>query len=176
MAFDQNSSSKDMRPPQVNGVRSEEVTVLPVNRAAVRENGASGAVPLFYSDGGLVGVGYGNVATTAAASSTWCIRPGVSHPTLNPTVGLNFPNGVAGGNAIDLSGSVVANSNGYPMNLGNLGVGTALDDNSSQYSSRMIGNGGDCAGSVGMVGTCSNPPVSQRVDENGGDDSVQGKN
>ncbi|MCI34201.1 serine/threonine-protein kinase, partial [Trifolium medium] len=109
MAFDQNSSPEDMRPPPLNVVRSEE----PLVSAAVRDNGASGAVHIFYPDGGLAGVGYGNAAS-GAASTTWCIRPGVPHPTLSPTVGFNFPNRVTGGNAVDLSGSFVTATNGYP--------------------------------------------------------------
>ncbi|CAJ2637537.1 unnamed protein product [Trifolium pratense] len=180
MAFDQNSSPEDMRPPPppppLNVVRSEEPHVS----AAVRDNGASGVVPIFYPDGGLGGVGYGNVAS-GAASTTWCIRPGVPYPTLSPTVGFNFPNRVTGGNAVDLSGSFVTATNGYPLNLGNWVAGNALDNNNLQYSSgRIISNGGgDRTGVVvGFVGTGSNHPANQRVDQasgKGGDDSVSGQ-
>ncbi|XP_027186162.1 uncharacterized protein [Cicer arietinum] len=169
MAFDQNSSPKDMRPPPLNVARSEETLVLPVSTAAGRDNGAAGAVPLFYPDGGLVGVGYGNVASGTAASTTWCVRP---------NVGFNFPNRVAGANAVDPSRSFVATANGYPLNLGNWVAGNAFDNNAFQCSSRVIGNGGDRAGGVGLIGTGCNPPASQRVDkssENGGDDSVSGR-
>ncbi|WJX29387.1 mitogen-activated protein kinase kinase kinase [Trifolium repens] len=163
-----------MRPTPLNVVGSEE----PLVSGVVRDNGASGAVPIFYPDGGLAGVRYGNVAS-GAASTAWCIRPGVPHPTLSPTVGFNFPNRVVGGNAVDLSGSFVATANGYPLNLGNWVAGNALDNNNLRYTSgRIISNGSDCAGGVGFVGIGSNPPANQQVDqasEKGGDDSVSSR-
>ncbi|KAL5100851.1 hypothetical protein RYX36_005178 [Vicia faba] len=181
MAFDQNSSPRDMRPPPPNVVRSEEPLVLPVSTASVRDNGASGGVPVYYPDGGLAGVGYGNVASAGgAASSTWCIRSGLPHPhphaAMNPTVGVSFPSRVAGGNAVDISGSFVAPANGYPLNLGSWVTSNGLDNNNLQKS-RVIVNGGDhaAAAGVGLIGSHSNPPASQRVDENGADDSVSGR-
>lgn len=182
MAFDQNSSPEDMRPPPPpNVVRSEEPLVLPVSKAAVRDNGASGAVPVYYPDGGLAGVGYGNVASGGGAvSTTWCIRPGVPHPhphaAMSPTVGFSFPSGVAGGNAGDISGSFVAAANGYPLNLGNRVTGNGLDNNNLQKSGVIV-NGCDHAGDggVGLIGSRSNPPANQRVDENGRDDLGSGR-
>lgn len=169
MAFDQTSSPKTMLPPPVNNViRSDESVNV----------GSGAAVPVYYPDTGLVGVGYGNVASGGGSSTTWCIRP---HPPLNPNVGFNFPNRVAVGNAVDLSGSFVATSNGYPLNLGNwVTTGNALDSNSNsnsnnsiQYGSRVIGNGTG----VGLIGTPSdhvNQSASQ-ASENSGDDSVSGR-
>ncbi|KAJ1436971.1 Serine-threonine/tyrosine-protein kinase, catalytic domain [Sesbania bispinosa] len=186
MAFDQNSSANDMR-PQLTVARTvpEEPLVLPASTTAV--NGASGAMPLFYpasvSDAGLVGMGYGNVAS-GAAPTTWCVRPAVPirHPTVNPAAAFShapsFPNRVVGGNAVDLSGSFVATAHGYPLNLGNWVTGNALD-NGLQGNSRVVSNASDHAGGGALGGNGVNPPASQRADqaseEGGGDDSVSGR-
>ncbi|KAJ1440096.1 Serine-threonine/tyrosine-protein kinase, catalytic domain [Sesbania bispinosa] len=186
MAFDQNSSANDMRPPPtVVRTVPEEPLVLPASTTAV--NGASGAMPLFYpasvSDAGMVGMGYGNVAS-GAAPTTWCVRPAVPirHPTVNPAAAFShapsFPNRVVGGNAVDLSGSFVATAHGYPLNLGNWVTGNALD-NGLQGNSRVVGNASDHAGGGALGGNGVNPPASQRGDqaseEGGGDDSVSGR-
>ncbi|RDX93364.1 Serine/threonine-protein kinase CTR1, partial [Mucuna pruriens] len=194
MAFDQNSIP----------TRSvaEEPLVLPASAAV------PGAVPLFYpasvSDATLVGMGYGNVASVGGAAATWCVRPAVAihnhHPSVNPAVGFShapsFTNRVAaaGGNAVDVSGSFVATSHGYPMNLGGnwVATGNGLDNSSStsnsnsnsnnnsnnalQGNNKVISNAGDHGG-VG-VGSISNAPASQRADqpsEEGGDDSALGR-
>lgn len=200
MAFEQNS---------VPVARvAEEPLVLPATTAAV-----AGAVPIFYpasvADAGLVGVGYGNVASVGGggAAATWCVRPAVPvhnhNHSVNPAVGFShapsFTNRVAtaagGSNGVDVSGSFVAASHGYPMNLGSNWVATSngngLDSsNSSNSISNINGNGSglqgnvkaisnasDHVGGVG-VGSISNTPASQRTDpvsEEGGDDSVSGQ-
>ncbi|XP_057432455.1 uncharacterized protein LOC130725222 isoform X2 [Lotus japonicus] len=189
MALDLNSNSNDMRQPP----RSvpEEPLVLPPSTAAV--NGANGVVPVFYtatvSDASLVGMGYGNVANSAAAAAaTWCVRPAVPvrNPTMNPAVGFSqfpsFSNRVAGGNAVDFSGSFVAAAHGFPLNLGNWVAGNALDSSTSntlQGNCRFVGNASDHAGGAGLAGVGSNSTASQRADqpseEGGGDDSVSGR-
>ena len=123
--------------------------------------------------------------------------------SVNPAVGFShapsFTNRVAtaagGSNGVDVSGSFVGASHGYPMNLGSNWVATSngngLDSsNSSNSISNINGNGSglqgnvkaisnasDHVGGVG-VGSISNTPASQRTDpvsEEGGDDSVSGQ-
>ncbi|KAL2327376.1 hypothetical protein Fmac_020803 [Flemingia macrophylla] len=207
MAFDPNSIPGDVVRPlnSVSVARSvaEEPLVLPANAAV------HGAVPLFYpasvSDASLVGMGYGNVASGGGGAATWCVHPAVPihnhnhnhNPSVNPAVGFShtpsFPNRVAaaGGNAVDVSGSFVAATHGYPMNLGGnwVATGNGLDSSNSsngngnnsnalQGNSRVVSNTSDHVGGVGVVGVGSNPPASQRADqtsEEGGDDSALGR-
>ncbi|XP_061369773.1 uncharacterized protein LOC133312565 isoform X2 [Gastrolobium bilobum] len=183
MAFDQNSVPNDMRPLNSTRNLAEEPVVLPPVSTTVREHGTPGAMPLFYpasvSDAGLVGMGYGNVASgaAAAAATTRCVRPAVPipHPTVNPAIGFSHASNIP--NAVDLSGSFVAAANGYPMNSGNWVGGNGLD-NALQGNSRVIGNASDHVGGVGLTGIGLSPTTSQRADQvcdAGGDDSLSGR-
>ncbi|CAJ1975585.1 unnamed protein product [Sphenostylis stenocarpa] len=198
MAFEQTSvPGGDVVRPLVARSVAEESLVLPVSTAV------PGAVPIFYpasvSDAGLVGMGYGNVASGGGGgAATWCVRPAVPihnhNHSVNPGVGFahapSFPNrvGAGGGNAVDVSGSFVAASHGYPLNLGGNWVVTGIGLDSSNSSNgnnsnavpgnnRVISNSGDHVGGVG-VDSISNTPASQRTEqacEEGGDDSVSGR-
>lgn len=191
MAFDQNSIHNDLRPLNVTRTVAEEPLVLPTTTmGAVARTGecytanpvrtGEPGVPVFYpasvSDAGLVGMGYGNVASSGSGGATWCVRPAVpvAHPTMNPPIGFSyghgFPNGIAGGNG-------VASGHGFPMNLGNWVAGNGLD-NAIQVKDKVISNNnaGDQVGGVvsNLIGFSPKARVDQASDECG-DDSMSGR-
>ncbi|QHO01740.1 hypothetical protein HN873_044126 [Arachis hypogaea] len=194
MAFDQTSVPCDLRSLNVTRAAAEEPLVPPASKPlqtaeyfppnSVWDHVSSGAVPLVYpasvSDAGLVRIAYGNV-TSAIASPTWCVRPAVPvHPTVNPAVGLNYGSGFAnrfmGANAVDLLGSVVAASHGYPINLGNSVSGNGFD-NALPGSSRVVGNAVHQIGGAvvpGGIGFGSSLRTDQGSNE-GMNDSVSGQ-
>ncbi|KAK4265307.1 hypothetical protein QN277_026375 [Acacia crassicarpa] len=194
MAFDQNSVPKDLRP--LNVARTDEPLIVPANTMA-REIGSPGTMSIFYpppvADAGLVGVGYG---TMSSGPASWCVRPGVSivHTALNPPVGYScspsYGNRISGGNAVDLSSSVVANGPGYAAIPGNWAGGNGLDRAgndavngfgcTSVQGNRILGNAtaGDQVGSTAATGFGNSPAQSNVADlasDEGGDDSVSGR-
>lgn len=207
MAFDQNSVPKDLRPLNVARTIPDEPLIVPATTMGrtlecfpptpARDVGSPGTLPIFYpapvSDSGLVGVGYG---TMSSGPTSWCVRPGVSivHTAMNPNIGYNcspnFGNRMAGGSAVDISSSVVANGPGYATILGNWAGGSGLDRAgndaingfgcSSVQGNRIIGNaiGSDQAGSTAATGFGNSPTQRSGADlasDEGGDDSVSGR-
>ncbi|KAL5839887.1 hypothetical protein ACOSQ4_012495 [Xanthoceras sorbifolium] len=197
MAFDQNSVPKDLRP--LNVARTEEPRIpmaTTTNQgffpSPVRDNTSPGSIPVYYqttvSDGGFVGLGYGNTMAAApgVATNAWGSRvpvgTAVGQAGMNPVVGFsyspnyspNYGNRVVG-NAVDHASSDVGAGFGYNQNLGNWAVsggsgGSGGSDQMNNYNDLAMGYG-----YIPNLGNrISGNGIDQASDE-GGDDSVSGK-
>ncbi|KAF1892500.1 hypothetical protein Lal_00010966 [Lupinus albus] len=142
-----------------NSVRTGECCYTP---NSVRTDSVQLYYPASVSDAALVGMGYGNVASSIG---TWCVGPAVGF-----NYGHNYPYPIAGGKGvIDGSGGAMASVHGYPMNLVNRVVGNGLN-NALQGKEKVISNNAS-----DQVGGVVSTKVDHQVSGECGDNSVSVK-